>query len=235
MSMIRNFALIVLSVLAFQSVSHAETPAGKQAGHRTELTQLSVDTKNTTGNVLTTVDTKLPNTSKSVLLMAANNTTVPPFLASTEYNEQRRLAALYKPERRVDVSTAEIQCLAKNIYYESGNQPLEGKVAVGLVTLNRKNDKRFPSTVCGVVNQRTRSVCQFSWRCSNVRAPDMNGAQWRESHRIALVLLTIPDTYQNFKRKYTDALYFHATYVRPSWSRVKERVATVGGHLFYRD
>ena len=49
----------------------------------------------------------------------------------------------------------DIECLAKNIFYESGMEPTEGKIAVGMVTINRSQDGRFPSTICGVVRQRT--------------------------------------------------------------------------------
>ena len=31
----------------------------------------------------------------------------------------------------------QLECLAKNIYYEAGGEPFEGKVAVAQVTLNR--------------------------------------------------------------------------------------------------
>jgi spore germination cell wall hydrolase CwlJ-like protein len=50
---------------------------------------------------------------------------------------------------------SDLECLARNIYYEAGSEPEEGKVAVGLVTINRSNDERFPNTICGVVNQKT--------------------------------------------------------------------------------
>jgi spore germination cell wall hydrolase CwlJ-like protein len=49
----------------------------------------------------------------------------------------------------------DIECLARNIYFEAGSEPLEGKVAVGVVTLNRMRDPRYPSTICAVVNQKT--------------------------------------------------------------------------------
>lgn len=49
----------------------------------------------------------------------------------------------------------DLECLAKNIYYEAASEPEEGKVAVGLVTINRSNHAGFPSSICGVVNQRT--------------------------------------------------------------------------------
>jgi spore germination cell wall hydrolase CwlJ-like protein len=50
---------------------------------------------------------------------------------------------------------SDLECLARNIYYEAGSEPEEGKVAVGLVTINRSNSGEFPRTICGVVNQRT--------------------------------------------------------------------------------
>jgi spore germination cell wall hydrolase CwlJ-like protein len=53
------------------------------------------------------------------------------------------------------IGVKDIQCLARNIFYEAGNQPEEGMVAVGLVTLNRADDPNYPSSVCGVVHQRT--------------------------------------------------------------------------------
>lgn len=49
----------------------------------------------------------------------------------------------------------ELLCLAKNIYYEAGYEPFEGKVAVAQVTINRTENGRFPSTICDVVKQRT--------------------------------------------------------------------------------
>jgi len=53
------------------------------------------------------------------------------------------------------VNPKEFACLAKNIFYEAASEPEEGKVAVGLVTLNRVQDGRFERSVCGVVNQKT--------------------------------------------------------------------------------
>jgi len=53
------------------------------------------------------------------------------------------------------LSEKDVECLARNIFYEAGSEPLEGKVAVGMVTLNRTQDERYPQDVCGVVRQRT--------------------------------------------------------------------------------
>lgn len=154
-------------------------------------------------------------------------------LYSRDYKRSNATAANQSVELPVD--DRELQCLTKNIYHEAKGESKEGKIAVGLVTINRKEDGRFPRTICGVVNQRTRSVCQFSWRCQKSKATDSNSESWRESRRIALALLTLPNIYEGFKRKYSNTLYFHAVYVRPSWSRTKHKVARVGAHLFYRD
>ena len=53
------------------------------------------------------------------------------------------------------LSDKDIECMAKNIFYEAGSEPTEGKIAVGVVTLNRAQDGRFGKTVCDVVKART--------------------------------------------------------------------------------
>ena len=44
-------------------------------------------------------------------------------------------------------------CLAQNIYFEASVEPTAGKIAVGLVALNRMHDARYPDTICGVVKE----------------------------------------------------------------------------------
>jgi spore germination cell wall hydrolase CwlJ-like protein len=45
------------------------------------------------------------------------------------------------------------QCLAYNMYHEARGQGTAGIYAVSAVVLNRVNDRRFPNTVCEVVEQ----------------------------------------------------------------------------------
>ena len=59
------------------------------------------------------------------------------------------------PGHAEDKINRDLTCLAQNIYYEAGNEVEEGRVAVGLVTINRSQSGRYPSTICGVVNQKT--------------------------------------------------------------------------------
>lgn len=140
------------------------------------------------------------------------------------------------------VREEEVTCLAENIYYEAGSEPLEGKIAVGIVTINRLIDKRFPNSICEVVAQKrtfktkstVRTVCQFSWKCARVSKPTANDIRWMNSYEVAKKLLT-SDSYANFSKIYSGAMWFHATSVNPSWAKKKQRIKRVGGHIFYSE
>lgn len=119
----------------------------------------------------------------------------------------------------------DINCLARNIFHEAASEPEEGKVAVGLVTLNRMEDPDFPKTVCGVVQQPG----QFSWVRQKVRQPRDSDPRWEEAQRIAVALAE--GDYHEYRLKYANAQHFHATYVRPGWKLKK--VGRIGNHVFY--
>jgi spore germination cell wall hydrolase CwlJ-like protein len=129
----------------------------------------------------------------------------------------------------------EIDCLARNVYYESRGESWDGQLAVAMVTLNRVESDRFPNSVCAVVNERykvkNQFVCQFSWRCEIWNNPQLKVNREHISYKVAehaiqnyhLIDLVTPDT-----------LWFHATYVKPKWRKFKERVARIDTHIFYR-
>jgi spore germination cell wall hydrolase CwlJ-like protein len=129
---------------------------------------------------------------------------------------------------------SEVQCLAENIYYEAGNESYEGKLAVAQVTINRANSSNFPSTVCGVVNQKNNIngnlVCQFSWVCNSLTSMIRNKYQWEESQLVAKRALTSHVAHDLMYQQ--NALYYHANYVNPGWKLT--RVAQIGNHIFYR-
>lgn len=137
----------------------------------------------------------------------------------------------FGPESKTFIER-EIECLAKNIYFEAGNETYEGKVAVAQVTINRSEDDRYPDTVCNVVKQKTtfanRIICQFSWVCDK-KQPKMNYDRWNESLAVARDVLVEGMRLSAL----SNALYFHNTTVRPNWGKV--RVARIGNHVFYRD
>jgi len=124
----------------------------------------------------------------------------------------------------------QVDCLAKNIYYESASETYEGKLAVAQVTLNRVNSPQYPKDVCGVVYQKTQGTCQFSWTCNNADTTTKNKYQWEESLLIAKRALTQPLLHDIIAK--TNALYYHANYVNPGWNKTKV-VARIGNHIFY--
>ena len=136
-------------------------------------------------------------------------------------NEVEFLSLSYEKQKRV---RDEVECLARNIYFEAGAEPRAGKIAVAEVTMNRVRHRDYPRTVCGVVHQRN----QFSWVGNKNRVRD--NKTWRESVKIAENILISGKRYGIIG----DALFFHADYVEPEWASQKKLVTQIGNHLFYR-
>ena len=131
-----------------------------------------------------------------------------------------------------DLRQKQLDCLARNIYYEAGYEPFEGKVAVAQVTINRAESGQFPSDICGVVYQKNvvyeKVLCQFSWYCSGPSAKKpMNGPVYTESMEVAKKVLLEGFRLPSIK----NALYFHGDYINPKWG--KQPVAKIGHHIFY--
>ena len=124
----------------------------------------------------------------------------------------------------------QVDCLAENIYHEAGYEPEAGKQAVALVTLNRTQDERFPTNICGVVKQKTQGTCQFSWFCMPVKLKRDSDA-FKESMEVALFVYA---NYEKLKDITHGALYYHADYVNPRWRNV-EKTTKIGRHIFYKE
>lgn len=133
---------------------------------------------------------------------------------------------IVKTDDDVRYNKQDLFCMAKNIYHEAGSEPTLGKYAVAQVTINRMKSPQYKDTVCSVVFE----PYQFSWANYHGRRwTTPRGENWQEAKRIAR------DVLENGKRIHglDDALFYHATYVRPSWSRKFDRVTRIGLHIFY--
>ena len=93
----------------------------------------------------------------------------------------------------VAVRERQLGCLARNIYYEAGSEPFEGKVAVAQVTLNRVESGKFPDDVCQTIYQKNiiyeKVICQFSWACDRDSGRPPNNANYKESMEVAKKVL----------------------------------------------
>jgi len=128
----------------------------------------------------------------------------------------------------------DLECLARNVYFEARGEPAAGQYAVAEVTMNRKAASRYPESLCAVVYQknwdavRGRYVGAFSWTEFKV-LPEPRGEDWERAQEVAEEVYSgrhVPNL--------QGAMYFHATYIRPSWAKEKTAVARIGRHVFYR-
>jgi spore germination cell wall hydrolase CwlJ-like protein len=127
----------------------------------------------------------------------------------------------------------QITCLAENIYFEAAHEPLEGKKAVAFVTFNRLQTGNYANTICGVVQQKTGKVCQFSWFCESKTLAKRSAVKETSLYNDILELST--KLYLNFE-SYNDvtngSTFYHADYVNPGWNLTKEK--QIGRHIFYK-
>jgi len=125
-----------------------------------------------------------------------------------------------------DALSPDMKCLAQAVYFESRGEPLSGQLAVARVVINRAASGLYPADYCSVVTQRK----QFSFvRNGRIPAADESSSAWRRAKAIAQI------AHQDlWDSEAGDALYFHATYVSPSWARRKTQLARIDTHVFYR-
>lgn len=120
----------------------------------------------------------------------------------------------------------ELMCLAQAVYFESRGEPLAGQLAVARVVINRAESSLFPDDYCSVVTQRA----QFSFvRGGAIPQPNTASAAWQRANAIARIAHR--DLWHS---EADDALYFHATHVRPRWAGRMTTRARIDNHIFYR-
>ena len=129
------------------------------------------------------------------------------------------------------IATA-LMCLSLNLYHEARGEPILGRYAVALVTLNRA--KQDHETVCREVFKHK----QFSWATGVRKVPGgwhipahlhpKEADAWWYAKVIAKTTLAgrMPDFTGG-------STHYHATYVRPYWASAMVEVRTIGLHRFY--
>jgi spore germination cell wall hydrolase CwlJ-like protein len=126
-------------------------------------------------------------------------------------------------------------CLALNVYWEARSEPELGQQAVAAVTLNRVKSEAFPNDVCAVVRQggERRNRCQFSWWCDGKKDDPNEIRAWDNAQRIARAALTDQNNNQQMDDPTHGALFYHATYVKPTWAERMVKTKRIGQHIFF--
>jgi cell wall hydrolase len=136
------------------------------------------------------------------------------------------LAELVLAYAGVETSDREQECLANAVYFEARSEPIEGQLAVADVIMNRAASGRYPTDLCAVIKQKA----QFSFvRKGRFPRADRGSDAWKTAVAIARIA----------GQKLADAavpgnvLWYHASYVSPSWGKRLTRQAQIGLHIFY--
>lgn len=142
----------------------------------------------------------------------------------TIQSEVQDLNRIVKISTPVKYTAKELDCLARNIYYEAGVEDQVGKYAVGHVTLNRLSTGYWGKNICSVVYAKN----QFSWtRLKKLPRPNPN--LWFEAQSIAF------DVIHGHRVASLDkSLFYHADYIKdPYWAVQEHKVTQIGRHIFY--
>ena len=146
-------------------------------------------------------------------------------LADAVLPHPRSLGELVNAYAGLSTDDRQQDCLANAVYFEARGEPIEGQLAVAEVVLNRTRSGKYPAGICDVVVQ----PWQFSFiRKGRFPQADRSSDSWRKAvaiSRIALDKLSaqVPQ----------DVLWYHATYVSPSWGKRLKRETQIGLHIFY--
>ncbi len=125
----------------------------------------------------------------------------------------------------------EWECLTEALYFEARGETVKGQFAVAEVILNRVKSERFPGSTCGVINQGTgkKYQCQFTYTCDGQKETINEPRAYERVSKVARLAL------DGVAPKITKgATHYHTKAVKPRWSRVYTKTASIGTHIFYR-
>lgn len=128
----------------------------------------------------------------------------------------------------------DIECLAKNIFYEARGTSYDEMIRVINVTLNRVNSERYPDTICKTVHQYK----QFSWTLDERKVKHTverlyaNNKLELQAWEDCLTLATIALVY-GLDDKTNGAMWYHTHAVKPSWAAQKKRTVKSDWHIYY--
>ena len=129
------------------------------------------------------------------------------------------------------------KCLSEAFYFEARGEPFLGQVAVGVVIMRRVDSPQFPNNICDVVHDGkywkgnpVRNKCAFSYYCDGKSERINNEYEYSKVVQAAMLVLQgiVVDNME-------DVVYYHATYVNPSWASQKIKAFQIGKHIFYKE
>ena len=121
-----------------------------------------------------------------------------------------------------------VECLVVNAYHESRSESDIANIMIMSTVLNRVNDRRWASSICGVVFQKKA----YSWTGDKLSDKINNLVQYKRLYRLAEHFLINKDTFLKLSQGIN---HYHSVKVNPYWvgSERMKYVTKVDNHLFY--
>lgn len=117
-----------------------------------------------------------------------------------------------------------VECLAKVVLHEAGNQPRTGQLAVAQLVMNRVGKPKFAETVCDVIHQPGQFFNTTSYN------PRRDTPHWANAVEVARQAMA-----GHGEQVVPGAYFYHAVHQPPNrFFRTRERISMVGDHVFYR-
>lgn len=219
----------VKAAVASLDADQAAQPLGKVAAPAAAMVTKAVATTATAvANAYGTITQAQPAQVQSAQSVTAKLPAAIATEAAWLYKGGWPLAALVQKYSAGAPLDEQTNCLATAVYFEARGEALEGQLAVARVIMNRAASGKYPASWCGTMTQ----PWQFSFVNPHTgRYPQVDAASaaWARAQGVARLAAAnvIPSVG-------SDVLWYHATYVAPSWGRRLSRDQQIGAHIFYR-
>ena len=155
-----------------------------------------------------------------------------------EYRQLQEFEAVRKDllqQEQDAVKNQERKCLKNALYYEARSEGEVGILAVASVIENRKNHPDYPSSYCGVIQQRK----QFSYTLDG--KPDVEAVEGRMKSLDKQAYTQVSDVADKMLEGRfepllpSNVLHYATTKITNAWTKTKKVYATIGNHRFYKE
>lgn len=212
----KKFALLILTFVMISGLSAKPVSASAKE----EVTATEVTEERTDFEVSEEVQ---DNTGENVVEEADDT-------EQTNASDKKEKNTSKKDKKKAAYSKAELRLMASIINCEAGAESYQGKLAVGIVVMNRVKSSKFPNTIKKVIYQKYQfspvTNGMLKKKLSQYDAGKVNSKQWKSCISAAKKALSGQNTilYKNKTKKMT-GVYFFSGYL----SGAKFRI---GGHDF---
>ena len=122
-----------------------------------------------------------------------------------------------------------VLCLATAIFFEARGEPLEGKLAVAQVVLNRVESPRWENDICGVVFEGSQFSFTHDGKSDNIYRYK-NVLEKRAATRAVEIAEAVLSGEVSLG---VTSTHYHTIHINPYWTEVYELDGRIGNHIFY--